>query len=178
MSFRRYPITSEDPISFGGGPNFYSYVQNDPPNLMDPSGLLSVCCRHVKPTLYFACHCSIQFSNGDTFGAYKQGLGLFLRDNYPDDYPVRSPSKCYPLHGSKCLEDKVRKAAGNLPRVSGGRVYGLDGTSNTPPAQALRDAGVSFTFPSCACASGDPLENFLLRGLPYSLSGLGFQGPQ
>jgi RHS repeat-associated protein len=163
---------SEDPISVEGGPNFYAYVQNNPANLMDPSGLLSVCCRHVKSTGYLACHCFIQFSNGDTFGAYKDGWGLFLRNNYQDDHPVRWPSKCYPLPGSSCVEDKVRKAADNLPRVSGGRVYGFDGSSNTPPAQALRDAGVPFKFPSCAWLSGDPLWNFPLRGLPWSLSGL------
>jgi len=31
---------SEDPIGFGGGINFYSYVHNSPTNLVDPLGLL------------------------------------------------------------------------------------------------------------------------------------------
>ncbi len=31
---------SEDPIQFDGGGNFYSYVSNDPVNLIDPLGLL------------------------------------------------------------------------------------------------------------------------------------------
>jgi uncharacterized protein RhaS with RHS repeats len=164
---------NEDPIRFEGGLDFYDYVQNNPPNLTDPSGWLSVCCRHVKSTLYIACHCFIQFSNGDTFGAYKDGGGLFLRNNFPDDHPVRWPSKCHSIPGGQCIEDRVRKAADNLPRISGGRIYGLDGTSNTPPAQALSDAGISFTFPACAWGSGVPLGNIPLRGLPYSLSGAG-----
>jgi RHS repeat-associated protein len=164
---------NEDPIRFEGGLDFYDYVQNNPPNLTDPSGWLSVCCRHVKSTLYIACHCFIQFSNGDTFGAYKDGGGLFLRNNFPDDHPVRWPSKCHSIPGGQCVEDRVRKAADNLPRISGGRIYGLDGTSNTPPAQALSDAGISFTFPACAWGSGVPLGNIPLRGLPYSLSGSG-----
>jgi len=31
---------SKDPIRFGGGPNLYGYVEGDPVNLADPSGLL------------------------------------------------------------------------------------------------------------------------------------------
>jgi hypothetical protein len=75
------------------------------------------------------------------------------------------------IPGAQCVEDRVRKAADNLPRISGGRIYGLDGTSNTPPAQALSDAGISFKFPACAWGSGVPLGNIPLRGLPYSLRG-------
>jgi RHS repeat-associated protein len=33
---------SEDPISFGGGANFYEYVRNNPAKLIDPSGLADV----------------------------------------------------------------------------------------------------------------------------------------
>jgi RHS repeat-associated protein len=35
-------FVSEDPIGFDGEINFYAYVENDPPNLIDPSGLDSV----------------------------------------------------------------------------------------------------------------------------------------
>jgi RHS repeat-associated protein len=32
---------NEDPLGFGGGPNFYTYVENDPNNFIDPSGKLA-----------------------------------------------------------------------------------------------------------------------------------------
>ena len=35
-------FTSEDPIAFGGGMNFYRYVRNAPPEFTDPSGLADV----------------------------------------------------------------------------------------------------------------------------------------
>lgn len=56
---------SEDPIRFGGGVNFYSYVENDPINAIDPSGLTPyVCCRPLlgkrgKLTLGIPKHCYI-----------------------------------------------------------------------------------------------------------------------
>jgi RHS repeat-associated protein len=41
---------SEDPIGFSGGVNFYTYVENDPVNGVDPYGLKTyVCCR---PLIY------------------------------------------------------------------------------------------------------------------------------
>jgi RHS repeat-associated protein len=37
---------SEDPISFGGGTNFYTYVKNASPNYRDPYGL-AMCVYHI-----------------------------------------------------------------------------------------------------------------------------------
>jgi RHS repeat-associated protein len=36
------PIRSEDPISFDAGTNFYTYVQNNPVNTIDPFGLAGI----------------------------------------------------------------------------------------------------------------------------------------
>jgi RHS repeat-associated protein len=56
-------FTSQDPIGFRGGINFYSYVKNQPSNLTDPSGLVS---------LDKSCDCN--WSRGDLLG----GAGLAL----------------------------------------------------------------------------------------------------
>jgi RHS repeat-associated protein len=62
-------FVSEDPIRFGGGVNFYSYVANGPATAVDPSGLkVQKCCRPVgaNPILSFVArtagvpHCFIK----------------------------------------------------------------------------------------------------------------------
>src|SRR5438132_4076153 len=66
---------SEDPIRFDSGQNdFFVYVGNHSTDLVDPSGLLQVCCRpaHNGPTEKYAektlspppCHCFLNLSYG------------------------------------------------------------------------------------------------------------------
>jgi RHS repeat-associated protein len=65
---------SEDPIGFNAGTDFYTYVSNNSTNLVDPKGLLQVCCRSAhqpifqgwaKLTLQPApCHCFLKLSDG------------------------------------------------------------------------------------------------------------------
>lgn len=43
---------SEDPIQFSGGLNFYPYVEYDPINLTDETGMAPSSCKAKKP--YFA----------------------------------------------------------------------------------------------------------------------------
>ena len=148
---------TEDPTRFTAGANFYAYADNDSVNLIDPSGLLQVCCgtADIGKTLYKwhlvsspndTCHCFLKMSNGDTLGGY-QTLGvLHTAKNNPDDkYPKNQP-KCTDLPGSEC---KVRQAFDAYPWL---QLYGDNGglTSNSVPGSLLSVAGINFTFPSCA----------------------------
>ena len=56
-------FTSEDPIGFGGGANFYAYVANSPQNLVDPWGL-----QYPIPV--------------DTAGGCARRIYAKVRDNY------------------------------------------------------------------------------------------------
>jgi RHS repeat-associated protein len=150
---------SEDPIAFSGGVDFYAYTQNNPVNFADSSGLLSVCCRQVKSTLYVLCHCFLVLNdNATTLGGYKYGSRLIPEPNNPDDNPVPKKSDCNTLSSKMCDDQKVRNAFKNLQSQTpqNGWLYGVEATSNTVPAVVLRNAGFNFNFPSCAVGSAFP----------------------
>jgi len=155
---------SEDRIRFSGGVNFYAYTKNNSINLVDPSGLLSVCCRQVKSTLYMLCHCFLVLNdNKTTLGGYKTGSSLHPEASWPDDSPVPKRSSCdvVPGGGSSCADSNVRQAFNDIKNKMppGGYKYFQDGTSNTIPAEILRRAGINYNFPWCAVGSGWPLGN-------------------
>ena len=172
---------SEDPIGFWVGGNFYAYVRNHSSDLVDPSGLLQVCCRgaHNGPSQFWAsvslapppCHCFLKLADGTTLGGYHNWSwsgsmgGLDLRRNDPTDHDKYAPeAKCSDVPGSPCLNDRALKNVFGARPVGG---YGFSskdyGTSNDAAAGLLKDAGISFTLPACAWGKGTgtiPMPNF------------------
>jgi len=72
-------FASEDPAGFDGSLNFYDYVENDPVDWTDPSGLdrTRVCCRPLhkfKPFLMVWHHCYIQI--------HTDSMGRTIRGEY------------------------------------------------------------------------------------------------
>jgi hypothetical protein len=147
--------------------NLYAYVVNSAPNLIDPTGLLQVCCRdaNLPPVKWYAaaalwptpCHCFLKLSDGHVLGGYHQDhppfdpMGfLVLRPDDPAD--VNKDAKCQDVKGLPCADDRARKAFNSSPKLLGG--YGFAGssagTSNDAAAGLLRDAGIDFTLPACA----------------------------
>ena len=142
----------EDPLRFAAGDNFYAYVKNNPVLNVDPFGLLQVCCRSTeigRQTGQDLCHCFLKLSNGDTLGGYNKPPGVLQKkQNDSDDQSPSTTPKCTDVPGSEC---KIREAFSNYPTY---QIYGVNGTSNTVPAQILKDVGISYTFPPCAWGSG------------------------
>src|SRR3989441_2044523 len=160
---------SEDPIGFSGGRNFYTYVRNNPPRLIDPTGLLEVCCRPARlPPVEWVtrligrekpCHCFVRLSNGDTLGGYFDwslgGFGDLIKDKNNDtDFNKYKPeAKCTNVPGKSCENDaRAKKAYDALPHKIGsyGMGEGDAGASNAVAATILKNAGLSWPLPSCA----------------------------
>jgi RHS repeat-associated protein len=157
----------EDPIGFGSGSDFYSYVRNNAALLIDPSGQLQVCCRPANignimiwlPKSKKPCHCFLKLSDGETIGGYNTfGILHSGLKNGDDRNPITIPT-CTNVPGDEC---KVRKTFEDYVPFG---LYGLSGTSNTVSAQILSDAGISFGFPSCAW--GADLPNLPPNFTPY-----------
>jgi RHS repeat-associated protein len=163
---------SEDPIRFDSGQNdFFVYVGNHSTDLVDPSGLLQVCCRpaHNGPAEKYAektlgpppCHCFLKLSGGHTLGGYHnnkmwQGSwgGLDLRADDTTDYKkYAKEATCTEIPGD-CQKDdqRARDAFGSAPKNLGGYGFAQDdyGTSNDAAARLLKDAGIGYTLPDCA----------------------------
>ncbi len=169
--FQRF--ISEDPIGFRGGINFFAYVENSPLNFTDPYGLLQVCCRpSMVPR---ACHCFLKLPNGNTFGGYNDGLPdndptgpLNPRKNDPSDQSPKNKPTCNDVPTSKCEESKIPPqfppAGDPSSQLPQNLLYGVPlgssgvtNTSNTVPAEALRNAGIPYRFPPCALGAENPL---------------------
>jgi RHS repeat-associated protein len=173
---------SEDPIGFNAGTAFYRYVNNNSTNLVDPSGLLQVCCRpanlgnaiNVWAVLNLVpppCHCFLKSGNSGTLGGYHQSSrnslfgDLVLRPNDRSDDPQFGPNSnrmdCTTVPGKTCENDaNARNAFNSLPKTLGG--YGFSdsaaGTSNDAAKLILQKAGLDSTLPACAWGknSGTP----------------------
>ena len=183
---------SEDPIRFSGGQDFYSYVRNHSTDLIDPSGLLQVCCRsaHLGPVGWYAngilvpppCHCFLKLSNGDTLGGYHNRTwngpmsgsmgGLDLRLNDGTDHDKYAPeAHCTDVPGnSSCNDSRARNAFGGNRPLPGGYGFGDGdyGTSNDAAAGLLKEAGFGDTLPACAWGkrTGFPLPKVGIGGGP------------
>jgi hypothetical protein len=104
------------------------------------------------------CHCFLKLSDGGTLGGYNKPFGILQKKpSDGDDVNPKNKPTCTDVPGDEC---KVRQAFNNYPQK---QPYGLAGTSNSVPSQVLYDAGISYTFPSCAWGSapnapftGDP----------------------
>jgi RHS repeat-associated protein len=161
---------SEDPTGFWAGGNFYRYVGNHSTDLVDPSGLLQVCCRpaNVGVANFWAdislkpapCHCFLKLSNGTTLGGYHtywpwSGTlgGLVLRPDDNADQNARNAT-CTLVPGA-CDAQPI-KAFNSSPKNLGGYGFGANdyGTSNDAAAGLLKAAGIGYTLPACAWGKG------------------------
>jgi RHS repeat-associated protein len=153
---------SEDPEGFDASTNFYAYVDNDPANWTDPTGLdkVQACCRPLrkaKPFLMIWHHCYIKIS--DSSGSHTWGI---LPDSQGNQIPVKDD-----------------------PRNSGGKCKDVPGGSQCGDAEKLKkgldDDASSQSCPSC----GANYHNWWWRFAGYNsntfvynmLSGAGFAPP-
>ena len=159
---------SEDRVGFNAGTNFYRYVSNNSPNLIDPSGLLQVCCRPAHQGFAFACakltlqpppcHCFLKLSDGHTLGGYFSwspssfGSLVTRADDNTDFNKYASQAHCDDLPGNPCENDRKAKNGFGGPKNLGGYGFGAGdaGTSNDAALQILGDAGISRSLPLCA----------------------------
>jgi RHS repeat-associated protein len=159
---------SEDPMGFNAGADFYSYVSDNPTNLVDPKGLLQLCCRPAHQGFAFVwakvtlqpppCHCFLKLSDGQTLGGYfSWSLGSFgslvTRPNDNTDFDkYAGEAKCSPVPGKPCENDARAKNAFGSPKRLGSYGFGSGdaGTSNDAAARLLSDAGFNLALPLCA----------------------------
>jgi RHS repeat-associated protein len=163
---------SEDPAGFIPGVDFYTYVSNSPTNLVDPMGLLQVCCRSAhqsfaqvwaKLTLQPApCHCFLKLSDGTTLGGYFSkkmsdlgNLGNLVtgKNDKTDHDTYAKEAKCSDVPGNPCENDaRAKNAFNSAPPVLGAYGFGSTdaGTSNDTAAGLLKDAGFDLKLPLCA----------------------------
>jgi RHS repeat-associated protein len=129
---------SEDPAGGDQAGNAYAYVENDPVNAIDPSGLtkVEVCCRGLLKTFAgiqvakMFRHCYIKLTEDD---GQKQTYGILgnkdssknqiprTGDNLgknPTDRNSGGEKSCQPVPGSKCQIEKLRNGL-NAAVVSG-----------------------------------------------------------
>jgi RHS repeat-associated protein len=163
---------SEDPIGFSAGGNFYRYVGNHSTDLVDPSGLLSVCCRpaHNGPAEYWAqkslepppCHCFPKLSDNTTLGGYHHNWpwsgtmgGLDLRPNDASDHDKYAREASCTFLPGKC-DGQAMGAFNSSPKDLGGYGFGSKdfGTSNDAASKLLKDSGIGYTLPACAWGKG------------------------
>jgi RHS repeat-associated protein len=163
---------SEDPIGFWAGGNFYRYVGNHSTDLVDPSGLLQVCCRpaHNGPAQFWAdmslkpppCHCFLKLSDGTTLGGYHHnwpwsgtlgGLDLRRKDN-SDQNKYANQASCTLVPGG--CDGRAISAFNSSPKNLGGYGFGAGdyGTSNDAAAGLLKESGIGYTLPACAWGKG------------------------
>jgi RHS repeat-associated protein len=70
-------FVSEDPIGLAGGINSYAYVENDPLNRRDPSGLAKwVCFMDFDDFVFDALVCFYDYNFGEAFGDSDRTYGL------------------------------------------------------------------------------------------------------
>ncbi|MGA8144352.1 MAG: RHS repeat-associated core domain-containing protein [Candidatus Acidiferrales bacterium] len=164
---------SEDPAGFWAGGNFYRYVGNHSTDLVDPSGLLQVCCRpaNVGAANFWAdislkpapCHCFLKLSDGTTLGGYHHfwpwsgasgALDLRRNTKSDDDKHGGGKATCTPIRGA--CDGRAINAFNSASKDLGGYGFGANdyGTSNDAAAGLLKNMGIGFTLPACAWGKG------------------------
>ncbi|MBI3663943.1 MAG: RHS repeat-associated core domain-containing protein [Acidobacteria bacterium] len=97
-------FTSEDPIGFFGGFDFYAYVHNNPPNLSDPSGLkVKICSRGGWQDLFPFGGVANHVYLLDTRTNRDCGQG----NNSGKEDPSAPGTVCTEVHGSDGHEDEI-----------------------------------------------------------------------
>jgi len=108
-------FVSEDPEGFDASTNFYAYVDNDPVNWTDPTGLdkVQVCCRPLrkaKPFLMIWHHCYIKIT--DSSGPHTWGI---LPDSQGNQIPVMGDIR---NSGGKCKDVPGGSQCGDAEKLS------------------------------------------------------------
>jgi len=158
---------SEDPAGFDAGANFYAYVANNSINLIDPKGMLQICCRSANLGLGVTmwsylnlvpppCHCFLKLAGGGTMGGYHYSRKGSLMGNLVLDSDNISDSSSGPNHNSifchdtpgKDCDQNVVNAFDSSPKTLGGYGFGETdaGTSNDAARLLLKDAGIDIRF--------------------------------
>lgn len=160
-------FTSEDPMTFSAGPNFYTYVWNQPTTYVDPLGLLAeLYCERIPSTrgggfvadlillVSQSMHCFVRVACGgldqtlELYGPPEQGkYGIPARNPFN---PKRGGRKfnIYPPSRLKCCEFEKRLIDGFNRERTRLPLYNPKGpNSNTFANQIIMDAGGYADFP-------------------------------
>jgi RHS repeat-associated protein len=135
---------SEDPIGFGGGTDFYTYVLNNPTDYIDPRGLKTqVCCRSLRFITGFLSglnHCYVKITPdggpSHTYGLHREDANgvLFPGGAKPikDDKTDKGGACSDVPNATPCKERAFEQGFDKIPNCQscGKNYFGLTTNSN------------------------------------------------